>query len=140
MTVACRVDVRVYARLGLRPRGGAQGDELHAAQPRTPVLTPTANPSSSGSIVAGVRLQDVYSSSLFPDRPIRITKLSFRPEEGTPPFSGQIPLLRVALSTTSRLPDGRWVTSPTLIDGWVVSLRLVPTAEVRKTEEKAETP
>ena len=27
----------------------------------------------------------------------------------------------------SRLPDGRWVTSPTLIDGWVGSLRKAQT-------------
>jgi hypothetical protein len=50
-------------------------------------------------------MQNLYHASLFPALPIRITHLSFRADQGTGPFSSQIPNLQINMSTTTAAPD-----------------------------------
>ncbi|MBI3416565.1 MAG: hypothetical protein HY043_14815, partial [Verrucomicrobia bacterium] len=71
----------------------------------------TPGNNASGTLLAPIRLQNLYHASLFPAAPIQITRLSFRAnEQGTPPFSGQIPHLQVYLSSTTTAPDAMSTT------------------------------
>ncbi len=71
---------------------------------------------SGTSVVASVpiRQQELYSSTLFPDQPIQITQIRFRPDAvfttANGPYSYSISNLQFRLSTTSRRPGGLSMT------------------------------
>jgi hypothetical protein len=61
----------------------------------------------SGLLTENLRLQAVYGSNLFPQGPILIKEIRFRPhQQYGSAFSATIPGFRVRLSTTTKQPDG----------------------------------
>jgi hypothetical protein len=62
--------------------------------------------SADGLLNARIRQQQVYLNSQFPNHPIRIYEIRFRPWSGAAPFNGDLSRFQITFSTTTRSPDG----------------------------------